>query len=83
MTIFSLLLLSLMVLAATRSTETQGSKKKVPEVYNGLQGSIPRTFYTASWAIEITEGGAKMADVIARRNGFTNLGEVSYFQQYS
>ena len=72
-----------MVLAAARSAQTQGSKEKVPDVYNGLQGSVPRPFYTASWAVEITKGGAKTADVIARRNGFTNLGEVSYFQQCS
>ena len=32
--------------------------------------------YTASWAVEITEGGKKMADAIARRHGFINLGNV-------
>ena len=38
--------------------------------------SLPRDIYTASWAVEITEGGQKMADKIARQYGFNNLGEV-------
>ena len=35
-----------------------------------------RDIYTASWAVEITEGGKKMADVIANRHGFINVGKV-------
>ena len=33
--------------------------------------------YTASWAVQITKGGDKMADVVARRHGYRNLGKVS------
>ena len=35
-----------------------------------------RSQYTASWAVEITEGGEKMAERIARRYGFINAGKV-------
>ena len=35
-----------------------------------------RSRYTASWAVEITEGGEKMAERIARRYGFSNVGKV-------
>ena len=35
-----------------------------------------RLRYTASWAVEITEGGEKMAERIARRYGFINAGKV-------
>ena len=40
------------------------------------RSSSQQAYYTASWAVEITAGGTKMADLIAERNGFTNLGEV-------
>ena len=36
-----------------------------------------RVRYTASWAVEITSGGDKMADVVARRHGYRNLGKVA------
>lgn len=32
--------------------------------------------YTANWAVEITEGGDEMADKIASKYGFHNLGKV-------
>ena len=32
--------------------------------------------YTASWAVEIMKGGDKMADTIASRYGFQNIGKV-------
>ena len=32
--------------------------------------------YTASWAVQITKGGDKMADLVARRHGYRNLGKV-------
>ena len=35
-----------------------------------------RVRYTASWAVEITEGGDKMADLVARRHGYRNIGKV-------
>jgi hypothetical protein len=52
------------------------AKKREPSVNDVRQGRVPRAYYTADWAVEVTAGGAKMADVIAKRNGFTNLGEV-------
>ena len=33
--------------------------------------------YTASWAVEIVEGGKEMADIIASRYGFINRGSLS------
>ena len=42
-----------------------------------------RVRYTASWAVEITEGGEKMADLVARRHGYRNLGKVSALQRWS
>ena len=36
-----------------------------------------RRRYTASWAVEITEGGDKAADKVAQRHGYRNLGKVS------
>ena len=38
-----------------------------------------RTRYTASWAVEITEGGDKAADIVAQRHGYRNLGKVSFY----
>ena len=35
-----------------------------------------RDIYTDSWAVEIIEGGDKMADFVANRHGFNNLGKV-------
>lgn len=69
------LIVSLAVLAAATYAQTQESKKE-QDAYSDQQGRAPRAFYTASWAVEILKGGAKMAEVIARRNGFVNLGEV-------
>jgi hypothetical protein len=42
-----------------------------------------RVRYTASWAVEITGGGDKMADVVARRHGYRNLGKVANLLVYS
>ena len=70
------LLAGLAVLAVVGSAHTQATKKGGPTSYDALQDTPPRAYYTASWAVEITAGGAKMADLIAKRNGFTNLGEV-------
>ena len=38
--------------------------------------SSQKEVYTASWAVKVTEGGQKMADVIAHQHGFINLGNV-------
>lgn len=34
-------------------------------------------FYTNSWAVEI-RGGRAVADEVARRHGFLNMGQVSF-----
>ena len=70
------LIVSLAVLAAAAYAQTQESKKE-QDAYSDQQGRAPRAFYTASWAVEIL-GGAKMAEMIAGRNGFVNLGEVFF-----
>lgn len=40
-----------------------------------------RVRYTSSWAVEITEGGSKLADAVAKRHGYLNLGKVYTFQR--
>ena len=32
--------------------------------------------YTATWVVDITQGDKTMADIIAKKYGFFNLGEV-------
>lgn len=48
--------------------------KKAPD--NREQERNQRIRYTASWAVEITEGGSKAADAVAKRHGYRNLGKV-------
>lgn len=67
------LAVNLALLLVPRTTEGTG-KSQAPAVEN--EGVNRRLRYTASWAVEIAEGGDKMADVIARRYGFRNLGKV-------
>lgn len=38
-----------------------------------------RVRYTSSWAVEITGGGSKLADAVAKRHGYRNLGKVYTF----
>ena len=64
----------LLTVASTREPPTE--KTRETKEYFGKNESIPREIFTASWAVEITEGGQKMADKIARQYGFNNLGEV-------
>ena len=71
----SLLLVSLPVLLATAlgTARDQGKGHYSHAVRDESELSA---VYTASWAVEITQGGDKMADYIARRYGFRNLGKV-------
>lgn len=62
--------LALLVPSATDGTGKSAGSAPAEEETN------QRVRYTATWAVEIAEGGDKMADVIARRYGFTNLGKV-------
>ena len=50
----------LLTVASTREPPTE--KTRETEESFGQHGSIPREIFTASWAVEITEGGQKMAD---------------------
>ena len=49
---------------------------KMREDLHDMQENRHGDIYTASWAVEITDGGKKMADVVAQQNGFINLGKV-------
>ena len=74
----SLLLVSLPVLltAALGVVGDQTEKRKGHYSYAVRDESESSSVYTASWAVEITQGGDEMADNIARRYGFRNLGKV-------
>ena len=77
MTAFLILFASLTVLAAAEAVPDRATEKGLPGASEDPHNQrVPRAFYTPSWAVEITKGGKKMADLVARRNGFTNLGEV-------
>ena len=77
MALSSLLFASLALLAAAGTTQAQAAEKRRPGAFEGRQQRVPRAFYTTSWAVEITSGGEKMADAVARRYGFYNFGKVS------
>ena len=58
---------------------TEGKEEKSTRRYPFQSANRPmREIYTASWAVEIAEGGDKMADKIASRYGFQNVGKVQY-----
>ena len=70
-----LLLVWLAVISSLRPAETAGGKK-IPAGDQERERN-QRLRYTASWAVEITEGGDKAADAVARRHGYRNLGKVT------
>ena len=70
------LFVSVVVLTVASTREPAQEKTRGPSKYFGQHKSIPREIFTTSWAVEITEGGQKMADMISRQYGFNNLGEV-------
>ena len=75
------ILASLAILAATTRAQPEKLRGHALRDYN----SERRAVYTASWAVEITQGGEKMAEHVAERYGFNNLGKVShslYMQKY-
>ena len=41
--------------------------------------TIQGTKYTADWVVKITEGGKEMADEMATKYGFKNLGKLQVF----
>ena len=76
---FKSLFVSVVLLTVASTREPPTEKTRETEESFGQHGSIPREIFTASWAVEITEGVQKMADKIARQYGFNNLGEVYSF----
>ena len=64
-------ILLLIALAAICAVEAR-MREDLHDMQENRHGDI----YTASWAVEITDGGKKMADVVAQQNGFINLGKV-------
>ena len=75
----SLLLVSLPVLlTAALGTALDHTEKRKGYYSHAVREECELSaVYTASWAVEITQGGDKMADHIARRYGFRNLGKVA------
>ena len=67
------LVLSLVLFALSVEGATKPVDKDVPA--SEAEGKNQRVRYTASWAVQI-DGGGKMADTIAKRNGFRNRGKV-------
>ena len=63
-----------LVFLATNVGYLQAAKES-PYVIDKLEKN-QRDVYTATWAVEITKGGDKMADIIADQHGFINLGMV-------
>ena len=71
------MLLWLMAIALLASAVSAAVDKMVTaEERDRNREQSQRVRYTASWAVEITEGGDKTADVVARRHGYRNLGKV-------
>ena len=63
----SILLVSYIVAA---SGQLQGTKNAFGHQVRNKES------YTSSWAVEITDGGEKMANIVAGRYGFKNLGKL-------
>ena len=68
------LLVGLVIVASFK--ETKGANKNLKPVYAVKRDETKQEIYTASWAVEVVEGGDKMADTIASRYGFQNIGKV-------
>ena len=87
MAAFHLLLVGSAVLVATTLGTTPGKvEKRRRHDYSYAvrdESTPPSAVYTTSWAVEITQGGEKMADYIARRYGFHNLGKVKGLIAYA
>ena len=55
---------------------TEGTDEKSTHLYTIQEDRNMREIFTANWAVEIAEGGDKMANKIASRYGFQNVGRV-------
>lgn len=74
----SILLVALTIEASFFVKVIEGADKKSERLYAVQGDAAKQDIYTASWAVEIMEGGDKMADMIASRYGFQNIGKVQY-----
>ena len=73
-----LVLVVLVVAFLLGSAASKAEKTVTSEDRDRERERNQRVRYTASWAVEITEGGDKAADVIAQRHGYRNLGKVNH-----
>ena len=71
----SILLVSYIVAV---SGQLQGTKNAF-----GHQVRSQKESYTTSWAVEITDGGETMANIVAERCGFKNLGKLEVARSMS
>ena len=69
----ALLSLTAFFLVSLVESTVEGKRKAVD---NAERERNQRVRYTSSWAVEISEGGDKAADLLARRHGYRNLGKV-------
>ena len=79
MTFASILLVVLAIEASFFLKVTEGADKRSDRLYAFQGDAAMQDIYTASWAVEIIEGGDKMANTIASRYGFQNIGKVQCF----
>ena len=57
-----------------------GTNEKSRDTYTApANNDYLQEIYTTSWAVNIVEGGKKMADAVAKRYGFNNLGDVRVY----
>jgi hypothetical protein len=77
-TFASVLFVGFAIIAVHFLHVTEGKEEKSTRRYPFLEDANRpmREIYTASWAVEIAEGGDKMADKIASRYGFQNVGKI-------
>ena len=77
-TFASILFVALAIGASFFFKVTEGADKKSERLYTFQGDAAKQDIYTASWAVEIMEGGDAMANTIASRYGFQNIGKVQY-----
>lgn len=75
--VYFLLLGSITIIATVQEAAATNHNEKGEDLYASRKNVyVPSEIYTTSWAVEITEGGQLMADSIADKYGFKNLGRV-------
>ena len=69
------LIMALILSPVLFALSVEGATKLVDKAVPASEAEGRNQRYTASWAVKI-DGGEKMADTIAKRNGFRNRGKV-------